>query len=267
MSQIRIAIAGASGRMGAALLKAIASHENVRLVAAFVRPQSQWLGKEVGQALGLGNVGIYYSAIDKSLECDALIDFTNPEYTIELSHLCAQKGIAHIIGTTGLTDAQTQTIAHNAQKSAVVLSGNMSLGVNLLAALTQKVAQTLDVNFDIEIVETHHNQKVDAPSGTALLLGQAAAKGRGISLAGNTERGRDGITGARKAGAIGFASLRGGTVVGEHTVLFAGPMERIELTHKAEDRSIFAKGALHAAIWASRQKANLYDMQDVLNLK
>ncbi len=142
----------------------------------------------------------------------------------------------------------------------------MSLGVNLLAALTKRVAATLDDGFDIEIVEMHHNKKVDAPSGTALLLGQAAAQGRGIDLAQHSERGRDGHTGARTAGDIGFASLRGGTVVGDHTVMFAGPAERIELTHKAEDRMIFARGALHAALWARGQKPGLYSMLDVLGL-
>jgi 4-hydroxy-tetrahydrodipicolinate reductase len=157
-------------------------------------------------------------------------------------------------------------IAEAANRAAIVKSGNMSLGVNLLAALTKRVAKTLDDNFDIEIVEMHHNKKVDAPSGTALMLGRAAAEGRGIDLAQHSQRGRDGVTGARCAGDIGFASLRGGTVVGEHSVIFAGPAERIELTHRAEDRMIFARGALHAALWARRQKPGLYTMADVLGL-
>jgi 4-hydroxy-tetrahydrodipicolinate reductase len=149
----------------------------------------------------------------------------------------------------------------------IVKSGNMSLGVNLLAALTKRVAKTLDAAFDIEILEMHHNQKVDAPSGTALLLGQAAAEGRGVDLKSNAVMSREGHTGARKAGDIGFATLRGGTVVGEHTVMFAGPAERIELTHVAADRMIFARGALHAALWAAKQKPGLYSMMDVLGLK
>jgi 4-hydroxy-tetrahydrodipicolinate reductase len=172
----------------------------------------------------------------------------------------------HVIGTTGLSADDDAKIEDAAKKAVIVKSGNMSLGVNLLAALTKRVAATLDDAFDIEIVEMHHNKKVDAPSGTALLLGQAAAQGRGINLAQHSERGRDGHTGARTPGDIGFASLRGGTVVGEHTVMFAGPAERIELTHKAEDRMIFARGGLHAALWARGQKPGLYSMMDVLGL-
>ena len=170
----------------------------------------------------------------------------------------------HIIGTTGLSAADEAKIKDAAKKAVIVKSGNMSLGVNLLAALTRRVAKTLDNSFDIEILEMHHNQKVDAPSGTALLLGRAAAEGRGIDLDKHSVKSRDGHTGARKAGDIGFATLRGGTVVGEHSVIFAGPAERIELTHKAEDRMIFARGALHAALWARRQKPGLYSMMDVL---
>ena len=172
----------------------------------------------------------------------------------------------HVIGTTGMSADDDAKIKDAAKKAVIVKSGNMSLGVNLLAALTKRVASTLDDAFDIEIVEMHHNKKVDAPSGTALLLGQAAAQGRGISLAQHSERGRDGHTGARTPGDIGFASLRGGTVVGEHTVMFAGPAERIELTHKAADRMIFARGGLHAALWARGQKPGLYSMMDVLGL-
>ena len=158
-------------------------------------------------------------------------------------------------------------VIKDAAKTAVIVkSGNMSLGVNLLAALTRRVAKTLDNSFDIEILEMHHNQKVDAPSGTALMLGRAAAEGRGIDLDRNSVRGRDGNTGARHAGDIGFANLRGGSVVGEHTVIFAGPAERLELVHKAEDRMIFARGALHAALWARTQKPGLYSMADVLGL-
>jgi 4-hydroxy-tetrahydrodipicolinate reductase len=172
-----------------------------------------------------------------------------------------------VIGTTGISPADEKRIAAAAQRSAIVKSGNMSLGVNVLAALVKRVACTLDQEFDIEIVEMHHNKKIDAPSGTALMFGRAAAEGRNVDLATRSERGRDGETGARCPGNIGFASLRGGTVVGDHTVVFAGPAERIELTHRAEDRMIFARGALHAALWARGKKPGLYSMADVLGLK
>jgi 4-hydroxy-tetrahydrodipicolinate reductase len=172
----------------------------------------------------------------------------------------------HIIGTTGLTADDEAKIAEAAKRAVIVKSGNMSLGVNLLAALTRRVAKTLDQSFDIEILEMHHNQKIDAPSGTALMLGRAAAEGRGIELDKRSVKSREGHTGARKQGDIGFATLRGGTVVGEHSVIFAGAAERLELSHKAEDRMIFARGALHAAAWAGNQKPGLYSMTDVLGL-
>ena len=199
-------------------------------------------------------------------ETDRSIELIAQAATLAFAAVAAQAGKVHIIGTTGLSAADDGKIKDAAAKAIIVKSGNMSLGVNLLAALTKWVAATLDNSFDIEIVEMHHNKKVDAPSGTALLLGQAAAQGRGIDLAQHSERGRDGHTGARTPGDIGFASLRGGTVVGDHTVMFAGPAERIELTHKAEDRMIFARGALHAALWARSQKPGLYSMMDVLGL-
>jgi 4-hydroxy-tetrahydrodipicolinate reductase len=187
--------------------------------------------------------------------------------TVAFASQAAAKGKVHVIGTTGLSSVDEAKIRDAATKTVIVKSGNMSLGVNLLAALTKRVARTLDDSFDIEILEMHHNLKVDAPSGTALLLGHAAAEGRGIKLDGHKIANRDGHTGARKAGDIGFATLRGGTVVGEHSVIFAGPAERMELTHKAEDRIIFARGALHAALWARSQKPGLYSMMDVLGLK
>ena len=172
----------------------------------------------------------------------------------------------HIVGTTGLDAADLAALSAAARHAVIVRSGNMSLGVNLLGALVKRVATTLGEDFDIEIVEMHHRMKVDAPSGTALLLGEAAAAGRGIDLNSHSERGRDGITGARQSGTIGFASLRGGTVIGDHTVIFAGRGERIELAHKAEDRTVFARGALKAALWAKGRKPGLYSMMDVLGL-
>jgi 4-hydroxy-tetrahydrodipicolinate reductase len=187
--------------------------------------------------------------------------------TVAFAELAAKASKVHIVGTTGLSADDEAKIKQAAGKAVIVKSGNMSLGVNLLAALTQRVAKTLDSTFDIEILEMHHNQKVDAPSGTALLLGRAAAQGRGIDLDKHKVLSRVGHTGARKVGDIGFATLRGGNVVGEHSVIFAGPAERLELTHKASDRMLFAQGALHAALWARGQKPGLYSMMDVLGLK
>jgi 4-hydroxy-tetrahydrodipicolinate reductase len=197
---------------------------------------------------------------------DGIIDFTVPQATVDHAKLAAKAGIVHIIGTTGFSADDEAAIADAAKRAVIVKSGNMSLGVNLLAALVKRVAKTLDEDFDIEILEMHHNRKIDAPSGTALLLGRAAAAGRGVDLDKTSVRSRDGHTGARKAGDIGFATLRGGTVVGDHTVIFAGPAERIELGHRAEDRMIFARGAVKAALWANGKKPGLYSMADVLEL-
>jgi 4-hydroxy-tetrahydrodipicolinate reductase len=197
---------------------------------------------------------------------DGLIDFTIPAATVMLAEQTSRAGVVHVIGTTGLSPEDERIIATAAGRARIVKSGNMSLGVNLLAALVERVAKTLDAEFDIEIFEMHHNKKIDAPSGTALLFGEAAAAGRGVDLAGHSARARDGHTGARRAGDIGFASLRGGTVVGEHSVIFAGPHERIELVHRAEDRMIFARGAVKAALWARERKPGLYSMADVLGL-
>jgi 4-hydroxy-tetrahydrodipicolinate reductase len=185
---------------------------------------------------------------------------------VELAALAAQMRLVHVIGTTGLGDEDEARIKAAARHAVIVKSGNMSLGVNLLAALVRRVAATLDEAFDIEILEMHHRRKVDAPSGTALLLGKAAAEGRAVALADHSDRVRDGHTGARQAGHIGFATLRGGSVVGEHTVIFAGEGERIELAHRAEDRAIFARGALRAVQWGRGQKPGLYGMADVLGM-
>ena len=183
-----------------------------------------------------------------------------------LASLTARAGVAHVIGTTGLSEEDLEAIAEAARKTVIVRSGNMSLGVNLLAVLVERAARALGPAWDAEIVEMHHRLKVDAPSGTALLLGEAAARGRGVNLSEHSARGRDGLTGARKAGDIGFASLRGGTVVGDHSVIFAGVGERIEFSHRAEDRGIFARGALAAALWTRGRPPGLYSMADVLGL-
>ena len=269
MAEIRLVIAGAGGRMGRTLVKAIGDSKEFTLVGALEDVRSPLIGWDSGTLAGLPENGIKLVGDAGSLlaKADGIIDFTAPAATVAFAALAASARKVHIIGTTGLSATDEANIKDAARSAVIVKSGNMSLGVNLLAALTKRVARTLDKSFDIEILEIHHNQKVDAPSGTALLLGRAAADGRGIELDKHSIRNRDGHTGARKAGDIGFAALRGGSVVGEHSVIFAGPAERIELTHKAEDRMIFARGALHAALWARNQKPGLYSMMDVLGLK
>ncbi len=268
MAEMRLIVAGAGGRMGRTLVKAIADNKQFALAGALEDARSPLIGWDAGVLAGLGenNIKLTGDAGPLLEQADGIIDFTAPAATVAFSALAAKGRKVHIIGTTGLSVADEAKIKDAAKTAVIVKSGNMSLGVNLLAALTKRVAKTLDNSFDIEILEMHHNQKVDAPSGTALMLGRAAAEGRGIDLDRNSVRSRDGNTGARHAGDIGFANLRGGSVVGEHTVIFAGPAERIELVHKAEDRMIFARGALHAALWARDQKPGLYSMADVLGL-
>jgi 4-hydroxy-tetrahydrodipicolinate reductase len=267
-SDMRIVIAGAGGRMGRTLINAVAATKGLTLAGAVDAPGSAIIGRDAGELAGLGPNGIKVTSDVAPLlrQADGLIEFTIPAATLVFAEQTAAAGIVHVIGTTGHSAEEEAVIAKAASRAKIVKSGNMSLGVNLLAALVKRVARTLDDNYDVEIVEMHHNKKIDAPSGTALMLGRAAAAGRGIDLAQHSARGRDGITGARETGDIGFASLRGGTVVGEHSVIFAGPAERVELTHRAEDRMIFARGALHAALWARGQKPGLYSMTDVLGL-
>ena len=269
MADMRLIVAGAGGRMGRTLVKAITEAKGFALAGALEDARSPLMGWDAGTLAGMPENGVKLSSDAAALmdKADAIIDFTAPVATIAFATLAAKGGKVHIIGTTGFSAADEAKIKDAGKTAVIVKSGNMSLGVNLLAALTRRVAKTLDKSFDIEILEMHHNQKVDAPSGTALMLGRAAAEGRGVDLDRNSVRSRDGNTGARHPGDIGFANLRGGSVVGEHTVIFAGPAERLELAHKAEDRMIFARGALHAAQWASAQKPGLYSMMDVLALK
>ena len=269
MSDMRLIVAGADGRMGRAVIQAIAAGKGLALAGAIDAAGTAAIGQDAGELAGLGKNGIaVIDKIEPLLDAaDGLIDFTVPKATVGFAELLARKGLVHVIGTTGLTAADETAIAGAAKRAVVVKSGNMSLGVNLLAALVERVARALDDEFDIEIVEMHHSRKVDAPSGTALMLGRAAAAGRNIDLAQASVMSREGHTGARRAGAIGFAALRGGTVVGDHSVIFAGPSERVELTHKAEDRMIFARGALKAALWARGRPAGLYSMADVLGLR
>jgi 4-hydroxy-tetrahydrodipicolinate reductase len=255
--------------MGRTLVRAVADIKGFTLAGALEDARSPLIGWDAGTLAGTPENGVKLTADAAALmdKADGIVDFTAPVATVAFAELAAKGGKIHIIGTTGLSAADEAKIKDAAKKAVIVKSGNMSLGVNLLAALTRRVAKTLDKSFDIEILEMHHNQKVDAPSGTALMLGRAAAEGRGLDLDKHSVKSRDGHTGARKAGDIGFAALRGGSVVGEHSAIFAGPAERLELVHKAEDRMIFARGALHAAQWARSQKPGLYSMMDVLGLK
>ncbi|MGB5557002.1 MAG: 4-hydroxy-tetrahydrodipicolinate reductase [Paracoccaceae bacterium] len=263
-----IVVTGASGRMGQMLIRKVMASDKARLVGAVERPGHGWIGQDVGAAMGGAAVGL--SVTDDALEvfakAQAVLDFTAPAATVEFAALAAQARAVHVIGTTGLSDADLKKIAAAAHHAVIIRAGNMSLGVNLMVKLTKIVAAALDEDFDIEIVEAHHNRKVDAPSGTALMLGEAAAEGRGVALGDVSDRGRDGMTRARKRGDIGFASIRGGDIVGEHDVIFAGAGERLILRHIATDRSLFAKGALRAALWGQDQKPGEYDMFDVLGL-
>ena len=266
---IKIAVTGAGGRMGRTLIGLIHQTDGLVLTGGIEAAGSVHLGADLGTLAGLAPLGL--AATDDALgvvkEADALIDFSVPAASVELAALAAQARIVHVIGTTGFSDADEERIAAAARHATIVKAGNMSLGVNLLAALVRQAARALDSDWDIEIVEMHHRHKVDAPSGTALLLGAAAAEGRGIALKENSERGRDGQTGARKTGAIGFASLRGGSVVGDHQVIFAGAQERIVLGHVAEDRGIFARGALKAAQWGQGKGPGLFSMADVMGIE
>jgi 4-hydroxy-tetrahydrodipicolinate reductase len=268
MSEMRLIVAGAGGRMGRALTRVISETPGAVLTGALEAPGSELLGKDAGTLAGVPANGVLLSADLWSLSAnaDGILDFTVPAATIANVAIAAERRLVHVIGTTGLSSSDDAVIKSVTSRATVVKSGNMSLGVNLLAALVRRVALSLDAGFDIEILEMHHRAKIDAPSGTALLLGEAAAEGRKIALDQHSARGRDGQTGARRSGDIGFASLRGGTVTGDHSVIFAGPYERIELSHRAEDRMIFAHGALKAAMWAHGKKPGLYSMADVLGL-
>lgn len=264
-----IVVTGAAGRMGQMLIKQITKSRHARLVACLVRPGHAWLGRDIGEAMGGAALGVTVTddALEAFSKAQGVIDFTTPDTTVEYAALAAQARAVHVIGTTGMEDAHLAKIAAAARHAVIVRAGNMSLGVNLLTKLTQKVAAALDPDWDIEIVEAHHRMKVDAPSGTALMLGQAAADGRGVALRDAMVAGRHGISDARDHGAIGFASIRGGDIVGEHDVIFAAAGERIILRHVATDRVIFARGALRACLWGQDQKPGEYDMMDVLGLE
>ena len=266
---MKLVVVGAAGRMGQTLIRLIHSIDGVTLHAAIERSGSPFVGKDAGEVAGLGANGIIIGddPLTAFLHAEGVLDFTSPATSVEFAGLAAQARIVHIVGTTGCSDEDNAKIAAASRHARIVQSGNMSLGVNLLSVLVQQAAQALEpADWDIEILEMHHKRKVDAPSGTALLLGEAAAKGRNIDLAAKSVRVRDGHTGAREAGTIGFATLRGGSVIGEHSVLFAGEGETVTLSHSATDRSIFARGAIKAALWARDKKPGLYSMLDVLGL-
>lgn len=268
MSDMRLVVAGAAGRMGRVLVGIIRQTPGAHLAGAIEQPDSIAIGQDAGLLAGCGQMGVTITGdvLPAIAAADGVLDFTSPESTVELAALAAQARIVHVIGTTGLDASHLSQIEAAGRHAVIIRAANMSVGINLLAALIEKAAHTLGPEYDVEIVEMHHRMKVDAPSGTALLLGEAAARGRGIALGDHSIRVRDGMTGIRRGGDIGFATLRGGTVVGEHKVIFAGPCERVEFTHIAEDRSIFARGAVQAALWGRNQKPGLYGMAEVLGL-
>jgi 4-hydroxy-tetrahydrodipicolinate reductase len=266
---MKLAVVGAAGRMGQTLIRVIQSTPGAVLAGAIERPGSPHIGRDAGELAGTGPLGIPITddALSVFVGVEGVLDFTSPASTVEFAGLAAQARIVHVIGTTGCSPEDDAKILAAARHAVVIKSGNMSLGVNLLAVLVKQAAQALGADdFDIEILEMHHKHKVDAPSGTALLLGEAAADGRDIGLGQHSVRVRDGHTGARETGTIGFAALRGGSVVGDHSVILAGQGERITLSHQAEDRSIFARGAVKAALWGKGRKPGLYSMPDVLGL-
>lgn len=268
MSEMGLVIVGAAGRMGQALIRAIQNTDGATISGAIEREGSPALGKDAGELAGVGNLGVMITddPLPAFAKADGVLDFSTPAASVEFAGYAAQARIVHVVGTTGCSAEDNARIEAAARHATIVKSGNMSLGVNLVAVLVEQAARALDTDFDIEILEMHHKHKVDAPSGTALLLGEAAAAGRKISLSENSVRVRDGHTGVRPEGTIGFATLRGGSVVGDHSVILAGTGERVTLGHHAEDRSIFARGAVKAALWARDKKPGLYSMRDVLGL-
>src|SRR5690606_18076350 len=266
MADFRVAIAGAGGRMGMANVRAVSAAEGIAVAAAFDRIGAPAIGRDAGENAGIEPLGV--AIVDHPeaalAAAPAIIDFTTPAASVALAQKAAERGLVHVIGTTGFSADDEAAIKQAARAGArIVKAGNFSLGVNLLVGLVKRAAAELP-GFDVEILEMHHNRKVDAPSGTALMLGEAAAAGRNVALTDVAVRVRDGHTAARAPGSIGFATLRGGNVIGEHTVIFAGPAERVELRHVADDRTLFAAGAVRAALWARDQRPGLYSMADVL---
>ena len=268
MAGTRIGVIGCAGRVGRMLIADIAATEGCELAGGAAKPGSAAVGQDLGEIAGIGRVGIAVTADARQVlrDSDVAIDFTIPEATAAHATLAAELGRPIVIGTTGLSGEQESAIRRAAERVPVVWAANTSLGINLLLGLVEQVAARLGPEWDIEIVEMHHKAKVDAPSGTALALGRTAAAARGVVFDEVAQRGRDGITGLRKAGAIGFAALRGGDNIGEHHVIFAGLGESLELTHRATNRAIYAKGAVRAACWLVTRPPGLYGMKEVLGL-
>ncbi|CDO40570.1 4-hydroxy-tetrahydrodipicolinate reductase [Bartonella henselae] len=265
---MRLTVVGANGRMGRELITAIQRRKDVELCAVLVRKGSSFVDKDASILIGSDFLGVRITDDPESAfsNTEGILDFSQPQASVLYANYAAQKSLIHIIGTTGFSKTEEAQIADFAKYTTIVKSGNMSLGVNLLANLVKRAAKALDDDFDIEIYEMHHANKVDSPSGTALLLGQAAAEGRNVMLKNVSVNGRSGHTGKREKGTIGFACSRGGTVIGDHSITFAGENERIVLSHIAQERSIFANGALKAALWAKNHENGLYSMLDVLGL-
>jgi len=267
MSNNRIIIVGASGRMGRMLVRAATESKHATVVGATERPGSEFMGRDAGELANVETLGV--RLVDDVLACpeaDVLIDFTAPAATLNHAAFVAERGMAMVIGTTGFDDDQMQQLHHALPDAAVVMAANYSVGVNLALSLIERAAQVLGNDYDAEIFEAHHKHKVDAPSGTALAMGKALARGRDVNLDDVSVLSRQGITGARKAGSIGFSVVRGGNIVGEHRTMFIADEERIEINHIASDRMVFARGAVRAAGWLSGQSSGWYDMQDVLGL-
>ena len=264
---MKIGVTGITGRMGRTIASQILQDPVVELASGLIRAESAVKVADLGEFLGFNkNGGKMISDLDQFIaSCDAVIDFSSPALSLEIAAKCAATKKVLVCGTTGFSDEEKKAFAANAANTVIIWSSNMSLGVNLLMNLAEKVAGILHDDFDIEIVEMHHKNKVDAPSGTALSLGAAVAKGRGVDLQVVGKTTRSGTEAKREKGEIGFAALRGGDVIGDHTVIFAGEGERIELTHKASSRDIYAKGAIRAAIWGSAKQPGFYSMRDVLN--
>ena len=268
MAEMAIAIMGVAGRMGRELVRAVQAADGCRVAGGIEAAGSQFIGTDIGTLAGIGDLGevVTEDALELIAKVDGILDFTGPAASVEFAGLAANARIVHVIGTTGMSEQDEAAVEAAARHATIIKAGNMSLGVNLLTEMTRHVAAALDEDFDIEVLEMHHRHKVDAPSGTALMLGQAAAEGREISLKDRSVRVRDGQTGERGRGDIGFATLRGGNVVGEHSVIFAAEGERVEITHRATDRGIFARGAVKAALWGRGKGPGLFNMVDVLGL-
>jgi 4-hydroxy-tetrahydrodipicolinate reductase len=265
----RIAITGAAGRMGKILIEAIQFADDVKLTAAVERPDSSLLGADAGELAGLGknNVAVVDDLLSVIDDFDVLVEFTNPEATLANAKICAEHRKKMVVGTTGLNSEQRTKLLSHQKHIALCVAANYSTGINLCLNLLETAAKVLGDDVDIEIVEAHHRHKVDSPSGTALAMGEVVAKTLGRDLQQVAVYGREGQVGARKRDTIGFATVRGGDVVGDHTVSFLADGERVEITHKASSRMSFARGAVRAARWLSQQSAGLYDMRDVLGLK